>query len=251
MTHALETLGAAFGYFSILPVGRSAAGSAPEATVLAALPLVGAVLGGLAGSLGLAAERTLPHGVAAALALGATVVGNGALHLDGFLDGCDAFVAAVSPERRHEILKDPRHGTFAVAGMWIAGSLWYAALVALPARRYPALLAFAGGLSRLAALASAFAYPDRRGAEAARALAARPAVAPLVVQGAILAWAGFAIAPPFAAALPIAVGCSLLVGGSIARRLGGGLVGDAYGFLIVVLEIGTLVALSAAGTHSG
>ncbi|GAC1308410.1 MAG: adenosylcobinamide-GDP ribazoletransferase [Vulcanimicrobiaceae bacterium] len=248
MTRALETLGAAFGYFSILPIPHHA-DRPPDADALVALPLVGVVLGGLAGLAGLAAEGIVPHGVAAAVALAATIVGNGALHLDGFLDGCDAFVANVAPERRLEILKDPRHGTFAVAGMWIAGSLWYAALVALPARRYPALLAFAGGVSRLAAVTNAVVSPARRGDGAAAALS-RPTPAPLLATGIALTFAGFRIAPPYVATVPAAALLSLALGGSIARRLGGGLVGDAYGFVIVVLEIGVLVALSAAGTHS-
>lgn len=247
----MATIGAAFGYFSILPVGRIASGPAPDAAALVALPIVGAVLGALAGLVGLGAGFVVPHAIAAALTLGAAVVLTGALHLDGFLDGCDAFVASVSPERRLEILKDPRHGTFAVAGMFVAGSLWLAALVALPSHAYPALLAFAGGVSRLGAVLNAFAFPYARGGTVTRAFAARPAVAPLVVQGVALALAGYAIFPPFVAAVPIAAAVALVLGRSIARRLGGGLVGDAYGFVIVVLEIAVLVALSAAGSYFG
>ncbi|GAC1494621.1 MAG: hypothetical protein NVS1B2_11620 [Vulcanimicrobiaceae bacterium] len=42
---------------------------------------------------------------------------------------------------------------------------------------------------------------------------------------------------------------ALGLGRTIAARLGGGLVGDAYGFLIVVCEIGTTVALTGAGAR--
>lgn len=207
------------------------------------------MLGALAGLVGLGASYVLPHGVAAALTLGAAIVLTGALHLDGFLDGCDAFIASVSPERRLEILKDPRHGTFAVAGMFVAGSLWYAALVALPTHAYPTLLAFAGGVSRFGAVINAYAFPYARGGAVTRAFAARPAVAPLVAQGVVLALAGFLIFAPFVAAVPLAAVTALVLGRSIARRLGGGLVGDAYGFIIVCLEIAVLVALATAGSH--
>ncbi|GAC1310319.1 MAG: hypothetical protein NVSMB19_24490 [Vulcanimicrobiaceae bacterium] len=208
------------------------------------------MVGGLAGALGFAASAVAPRGVAAAVTLGAGIVFTGALHLDGFLDGCDAFVASVSPERRHEILKDPRHGTFAVAGMFVAGTLWYAALNALPPRAYPALAAYAAALARLAAVLNAYVYPYGRGGAITPAFAVKPPVTPLVCQAALLALAGFALGPPLVLALPVAAALALLLGGSIARRLGGGLVGDAYGFIIVVLEVGTLVAVTAAGAYS-
>lgn len=208
-------------------------------------------MGALAGTLGLAAAQFVPHPVAAGLTLGAGIALTGALHLDGFLDGCDAFFASASPERRREILKDPRHGTFAVAGMFVAGSLWFASLLALPPRAYPAFAAYAGALARLAALANAYAYPYAGDGAAARAFEARPAIGPLLVQGALLCIAGFAIAPPFVAAVPLASAIALVLGRSICERLGGAMVGDAYGFIIVVIEVGTLVTLSAAGTSFG
>lgn len=233
----------------MLPVGAIASGPAPDTAALVALPIVGAVVGALAGGIGLAAALVVPHAIAAALALGALILLTGALHLDGFLDGCDAFFASVSPERRLEILKDPRHGTFAVAGMFVLGILWFSALAALPPPWYPALLAFAGALARLATVTNAYRYPyARRGAET-RAFASRPAPAPLAFQAALLAIAAYAIAPVMLVTLPLALLAALLLGGRIARALGGGLVGDAYGFIIVILEVGTLASFSAAGTY--
>jgi adenosylcobinamide-GDP ribazoletransferase len=233
----------------VLPVGRAAAGPAPGPAELAALPIVGAVVGALAGGVGALAARALPAPLAAALALGATVALTGALHLDGFLDGCDAFAAPVPAERRLEILKDPRHGTFAVAGMFVVGSIWLAALATLVARpdgTFVADVAFAAALARLAATANAFAFPDARG-EANRALAVRPPRLPLALGAAALVVAGAALAPWGWALVPLAVAAALGIGRAIAGRLGGGLVGDAYGFTIVVLEVALLVALVALG----
>jgi adenosylcobinamide-GDP ribazoletransferase len=188
----------------------------------------------------------VPHAVAAAAALGLTIVLTGAIHLDGFLDGCDAFFAAAAPERRHAILKDPRCGSFALAGLLVAGSFWYAGLVSLPAADYPAVLAFAGALARAAALANALVVPPARPAgTVSPMLAARPPGAPLVATWILLALAAFGLAPPLGPLLvPAALGAALLAGRWIAGRLGGGLTGDAYGFLIVVLEVGTICALS-------
>ncbi len=193
----------------------------------------------------------MPRPLAAAATLGASVVLTGALHLDGFLDGCDAFFASVPAERRREILKDPHHGTFAVAGMFVAGSLWYAALAALPPRAYPAFVAYAGAVARFAAVVNAYVSPYVGHGANARAFEKRPPLVPMLAQGALLCTAGYIIKPALIAVLPLAVAGTLCLGGSLARRLGGGLVGDAYGFMIVVSEIGVMVALSSAGTSFG
>jgi adenosylcobinamide-GDP ribazoletransferase len=210
------------------------------------LPLVGAVVGGLAGGCAAVCGLVVPHAVAAALALGLLIVLTGAIHLDGFFDGCDAFFAGVAPERRHAILKDPRCGSFALAGLLVAGPLWYASLAALPVQRYPELLAFSGALARAAALANALLVPPARpGGKASPALERRPPALPLIVEWLILAAAAYAIMPFAALLVPAALAASLLAGGWIARRLGDGLVGDAYGFLIVALEVAALCALTA------
>jgi len=210
------------------------------------LPLVGAVVGGLAGGFAAVCGLVVPHSVAAALALGLLVVLTGAIHLDGFFDGCDAFFAGVSPERRHAILKDPRCGSFALAGLLVAGPLWFAALAALPVERYPELLAFSGALARAAALANAlFVAHAGPAGRTSPALQRRPPAVPLILEWLLLAGAAWAITPFAALLVPAALTTSLLAGRWIAGRLDGGLVGDAYGFLIVALEVAALCALTA------
>ena len=41
---------------------------------------------------------------------------SGGLHLDGFGDSCDGLLAAVKPEERRRIMRDPRAGMWAIAG---------------------------------------------------------------------------------------------------------------------------------------
>jgi len=208
------------------------------------LPLVGATIGALAGGIALAAARIVPHPLAAALALALSVALSGAIHLDGFLDGCDAFFASVSPARRREILKDPHHGTFALAGLLAAGSVWYAALVVLPAERYPAVLAFAGALSRAAVLPSALLLPAAGGG-AASAPAPRVELVLVALELLALAVAGTFLTVTALVAVPLTVVAAALGARWIASLLGGGLVGDAHGFAIVVLEIAILAALGS------
>jgi len=82
-----------------------------------AFPLVGAALGTL-----LAAAYWILSGhfaalVCAVLVVTLWVVLTGGLHLDGWTDCWDALAASVSPERRREILKDSRLGTFGALGL--------------------------------------------------------------------------------------------------------------------------------------
>jgi adenosylcobinamide-GDP ribazoletransferase len=224
-----------------LPVGWA---EAPRADALAWLPLVGALLGALAGGVGWLVGLAAPHPLAAAAAFAATLVLTGAIHLDGFLDSCDGLLASVPLERRLEILKDPRHGTYALAGFGILAAVWLGALVSLKPVAYPALLAFAGGAARFAAVLNAFAFPYGRAGHSARAFERRPNAAFLAVGLAAslaCAWGRPALFAAAGAACAAALGLGRLAAG----RLGGALVGDVYGAIVTVLEAG-LLAVAAA-----
>ena len=209
------------------------------------MPLVGATIGACAGSVGFAASRVAPRPLGAALALGTSLALSGAIHLDGFLDGCDAFFASVPPQRRREILKDPRHGTYALAGFAVVGSIWFAALDALPARALPGSLAFAGALARAAVVPCAVACPATRDARQPPRFALREAAVPLALQTVVLAFAGGRIWRRAGLLVPLAFLAAVAILRWCAGRLGGGLTGDAYGFTIVLIEV-ALVAILAA-----
>lgn len=237
----VRALAAAFAYFSVVPI-RAKTG--PDARAVAWLPFVGAALGGLAGTLALGIGTVAPHAIAVAVAFGATLALSGAIHLDGFLDVCDALFAPVPLERRYAILKDPHHGTFALAGLAIVAPLWLAALWSLPASAYPPTLAFAAACARWCAVVHALGAPSPRADASTAALTVR-APWPVVVAGGLLVcalaiplgWRGFAGA-----------GSALLAGAAAMQwarwRLGGRLVGDAYGFAIVIAEVVVLATLA-------
>ncbi|HEX3465480.1 MAG TPA: adenosylcobinamide-GDP ribazoletransferase [Candidatus Elarobacter sp.] len=236
----MRALRAAFGYFSIVPVG--AAGS-PDALAMAWLPFVGAVLGAIAGGLALLVDAHAPHAFAVATAFGAMIVLTGALHVDGFLDVCDAAFARVTVERRFAILKDPSHGTFAAAGFAVLVVGWLAALWSLPGSVYPFALASVAASARWGSVVHAL-YAPYGGGASTNAFTARPPLA-LIALGlvliAALAWplgvrgAWSAIAAVVTAALAIA----------FARgRFGGALTGDAYGFAICISEVASLLVLA-------
>jgi adenosylcobinamide-GDP ribazoletransferase len=236
----VSALRAALAYFSIVPVGWS---EAPRADALAWLPFVGVLLGALAGGFGALVGLAAPHPLAAAAAFGATLVLTGAIHLDGFLDSCDGLFASVPVARRLEILEDPRHGTFALAGFGVLAAVWLAALVAIPTQNYPALLAFAGGSARFAAVLNAFVFPYGRAGGSAQAFERRPNLA--ILTAGLLAALACAWGRPVLLVLAVAAAALALgLGRLAAARLGGALVGDVYGAIVTVLEVGLLAAAS-------
>lgn len=85
--------------------------------VASLFPLIGLVIGAIAAGVFALAAEVLPVSPAAALALVVGVLVTGAFHLDGLADSADALVGGTTPERRLEILKDSRHGTYGVAAI--------------------------------------------------------------------------------------------------------------------------------------
>ena len=76
-------------------------------------PFVGMVIGALTWLAWMVVLRIFPPLVAGILTLIVWVSLTGGLHLDGLADCCDGLLASTSVERRLEIMKDPRLGTFA------------------------------------------------------------------------------------------------------------------------------------------
>jgi adenosylcobinamide-GDP ribazoletransferase len=96
-----------------------------------ALPVVGMLIG-LSGALvyWISFRFNLPAFVAAALAVSATVALTGGLHEDGLADTCDGFGGSTR-ERRLEIMRDSRIGTFGACALAMSLLLRVGALASL------------------------------------------------------------------------------------------------------------------------
>jgi adenosylcobinamide-GDP ribazoletransferase len=235
----LRAIAAAFSYFSLLPV-RSFA-SAPNGSVIAWLPLVGAPIGAAAGFAG-AAVFWHAHSAmwAIIVALVAGVVLSGAIHIDGYLDCCDALLMTASPSRRLDVLHDPRHGTYALVGMAVLAIVWLAALAGISPQQFPFALIFAAVTARASIVSLAGQYPH-----------ARNHLRFDTCRGYGAAWFALLLIVSFAVtrswlALILVIGAFLLaqiIAGFASRRLGGGLTGDVYGAIVTVTEVAVLIAL--------
>ncbi len=241
MKRALGAFAAALSYFTIIPLGRFAASTAPDASTLSFLPIVGALVGALSGAAGLCVWLATHSALWMALAAWvASIALTGAIHVDGFLDSCDGLLVTATPSRRLEILRDPGHGTFAIVGMAMLAVVWIAVLYGLDPWALPLVLALSESLARLAALGCVWVFPYARGGTMG------PPPSRIVAGGVaavIVALAAFAYPIMLLAALVVPA-VALALGWWASRRLGGGLTGDVYGAAIVV---GNVVALGIAG----
>src|SRR2546428_13878913 len=117
-------------------------------------PLVGLLLALLLWLLVLILAPLVPQLVLAAFLVAALVILTGGLHLDGLMDSCDGLFGGSTRERKLEIMRDSRVGSFGVLGAICivllkfalfanlsVGVLPLALLIALPAARWTMVLA--------------------------------------------------------------------------------------------------------------
>lgn len=241
---------AALQFLSTLPVpGARDLDDADWGRATAWYPAVGLVLGLLLAGLDWGLGRILPGGVAVAGLLVAWIGMSGALHLDGFVDCCDALLVPASRERRLEILHDVHAGTFGIVGLVALLLLKYAALLALPGViRLPALVLIPT-LGRWGMTGAVLLYPyarsgpglGRRAKTGAGGLQLAIATAiALLVTG--LAWS-LGLGWGSAVLLILTFVTVLVIASWIQSKLGG-LTGDAYGAICEVGEATCLLALA-------
>lgn len=112
-----RTIAAAFSMFSAIPTPCASWDRTPR-YMLCAFPLVGGAIGLCWLAWGaFCGWLSLPVVLRGAGYTLLPVVLTGGLHLDGYADTADALCSHAAPERKREILRDPRCGAFAV--IWL------------------------------------------------------------------------------------------------------------------------------------
>ncbi len=253
MANPVHELATALIWLTRLPVARFAPRElAPLAQSAWAFPLVGMVVG-LVAALPLVAGLSLgmPASVAALLAIGTAILTTGGLHEDGLADFADS-AGATTRERRLEIMRDSRIGSYGVLALACVLGLRVAALAALAGQgawaAAAALIGVAGasragmalglGLmppARMDGLGRQAGRPSRAGMLIALALAAAVLAAPASSDNYPLqSWlvAGLAIA-----------GAQLWLATRAMRAIGGQ-TGDVLGAMQQAGEAAGLVALT-------
>ncbi len=231
---------AALQFLTRLPIRlRSApdlAGSVPW------FPVAGALIGTAVGGVAAALLEVVPASVAAAVAVVVGVMITGAFHEDGLADTADA-MGGSTPERRREILKDSRHGSYGVAAMCSTIVVRVVCVASLgPAAAFAGLVA-AHTLGRGAAVAVMAIAPndptEGLSGEYTRLLSpSRAALGVTASIGLATVAVGWWVVPLTAAAFG-----ALLVS-FVARRAFGGVSGDILGAVEQVAECLVLVVVS-------
>lgn len=233
----------AFHLLSRLPLPG---GDANRAAASAwAWPLVGVVVATLQiGLASLALALGIPVWACAGLALALGVILTGGLHEDGLADCADGFWGGHTRERRLEILKDSRVGSYGVLAMIFAmGLRWSLLATLLPL--VPLALIAAAMLSRASMAVLMARLPFAREDGLANHVGRPPVnAAALAVGLAILG--GFVCVglwPGLLAACGVVVAVASVA--ALARAKIGGQTGDVLGAAQVVGEITALLTLAA------
>ncbi len=175
-------------------------------------------------------------------------VANRFLHLDGLMDFCDAMWGGRTAERRLEIMRDSRVGSFAVAGCFCVLLIKFAALssLLLTGLEVGILLLFPM-VSRwtMTLLLTVFPYGRQQGIGSAFAHGNRPWLATGLGLSSVAAAAWFLLGPVGMTVLIVVSLLAMLLGWWSAKRLGGGLTGDCYGAANEIMEAVSLTLLLA------
>lgn len=215
---------------------------ARQARAAWAFPVAGAVVGGLAATVaGLALALGLDPVLAAGLALAAQVLLTGAMHEDGLADTADGLWGGQTPERRLEIMKDSRIGSYGVLALLLGTGLRWAALTSVIAALGVWVLPALGALSRAGLPAVMAALPRARPGGLSDSVGQPP-------QGtaALAAGLGLVCALPVLGPVPaLAAALALWSMARLARARIGGQTGDILGAGQQMAELAALIALAA------
>lgn len=219
-------------------------------------PLIGFLIGALAAAVFLlAGALALSPWLAAVLALATGLLLTGCLHEDGLADMADGFGGGWTRERKLEIMRDSRLGTYGAAALITSLALRAGALASLPTPEAAALvLVMAQGLSRAPLSffmqATPLARQDGQSGSAGRprrqvALAALAVgLASLLVLLALLPW-GLHDRLVLGLLVLSLLSLMFLVLRWLTKRQIGGYTGDVLGGLQQVNEIALLLLAAA------
>ena len=241
MPDLFNSLRMAFGFMTVLPIPQRKEWSDLDFGWSAVFyPLTGALIGlGAAAALRLFSS-VFAGPVAAFLALIVWILLSGGRHWDGLADCFDGFGCSAAPERRLEIMKDSRLGTYGALGIFCSLILKWLCIWHLPGNKFLILFALAGAAARWAMLfllSKGLANPNGMAAMLRKHCPKRVLLYALPVPLLLALLYG-----PFGM-LYILIGlCSTFVLGLVAEKKIGGINGDVLGFSIELAEIVLLLA---------
>jgi len=236
----------ALGFLTAIPIRTEAPQPGDIGRSAMWFPLIGFSLGLILAVAHLLLSFVFPQLITAALTVALWVALTGGLHLDGLADCCDGLLATASSERRLEIMRDPRLGSFGVIGLTLFLILKTLAFASVPPSSLLPL-PFAASLSRWLIIPVALqpqVRPGGLGADFARGLTRPVIIASSLVP---LAWLILSLSfgvwhLTFAILLAHLLTLALI---ALARNCLGGVTGDVFGLTVELAELIVLLTFAA------
>ena len=235
-------------FFSRLPIGGGPHETPSLARMAPAAPLVSIAIGFLPAlmMMGLC-WMTAPPLLAAALGVGLMVIFTGAMPEDALADAADGLFGGATIERRLEIMRDSRHGTYGVVAIALYLVIrigTFGSIAAVNPLAAGALMLASAVLGRTGALWLSVELPPARegGASASAGRVTRRAFG---IGAAFAAMLCLVLAGPFTGLVGVVLGLLAAAGTAVAwvwvcRRLVGGQTGDLIGALHALIEVAVL-----------
>jgi adenosylcobinamide-GDP ribazoletransferase len=235
----------AAAFLTRLPISAPAGGG-NLAQASRAFPLVGVLVGGVCALIYvIAVDLGLTALLAAGLAVAAGLILTGALHEDGLADLADGLGARGDAGAKLAAMRDSHIGVFGTLTLILAILLHVVALaaLALPGEVAAALVAsHAGSRALLPWVMQRF--PQAR-SDGLAFMAGRPSQTTAFIALGLGAVALLILTGPARAIVAAGAACLALLLAPLARRLLGGITGDALGAIEVIARLAILLALVA------
>lgn len=240
---------AAIRFLSVLPAPGSALlfdkdETAPRLVIgCEYFPLVGLLIAIVLWLLVLLFSRLLPRLALSALLVVALVILTGGLHLDGLMDTCDGLFGGRTRERKLEIMRDSRVGSFGVLGALCVLLLKFALLASIPIQSLPLALLLTLPSARWSMALALHVFPPARPTGLGSAYHHAITTRRLLITGLIALLIALVIGR-FIGLIAWVTGSlvALLIGLYITKIIGG-LTGDSCGAIDETVEIVILLIL--------
>lgn len=132
MTRFLNGLIMAFTMYTIIPMPNNKWEEKNFPFILINLPIIGLIVGLLWYGVSLLIIKfNIAKEMACAIIMIFPLLLTGFIHIDGYMDTCDAIFSRASLEKKKEILKDSRVGAFAVIGAISLTLFYYSAILGI------------------------------------------------------------------------------------------------------------------------
>ena len=247
-----ESLLVALSTYSAIPTPQFEWNQRNMKYSLCFMPVIGVLVGLLLWGWGLLSQRLGLSGfLFAAVACCLPLLLTGGIHMDGYMDTCDALASHQTMERKLEIMKDPNCGAFAVIYCAVYLLLQLGLFYQLYEAGTLAVLCPAYVLSRACSALCGVTLPKARKNGMLNAYTKDNATKVTVTVMALVILAAMAVtlwlSPLAGAGALVLVGLAVLWYRSMTMRMFGGVTGDTSGFAIQLCELAFLLGALVGG----